>query len=151
VSSRPARPRHSRKEIRDFADWLVKHGWVFESVDHAQHSIWSHPKSPRNFTLPETPKHFDVQRARREVLKLMGQKVEGKRNPKSQAKPPPRPTPPTRKAAPPARRTTPPDPVGLTPVKEQRSPYSTAQINATADSLRREREMRYLMQPEFRR
>lgn len=74
------RPRHSRKEIRAFAAELERGGWAFESVDHSGHTIWSHPRSAARYKLPETPRHFDVQRARRDVARLLGQRVQGKRN-----------------------------------------------------------------------
>ncbi len=74
-----ARPRHSRKEIRDFADWLVGEGWSFETTDASGHTIWSHPAATHTYKLPETPRRFDVQRARRDVYRLMGRRVEGKR------------------------------------------------------------------------
>ncbi len=76
-------PRHSRKEIRDFAAWLRKQGWVYESTDAKGHTIWSHPKSSTMYKLSETPRTFNVQRARHEVLRMMGQKIEGKRRPKA--------------------------------------------------------------------
>lgn len=76
----PARPRHSRKEIRDFADWLDKGGWLFESVDNDGHTIWSHPRATGHYKLPETPRHFDVQRARQDVARLLGEKIRGKRH-----------------------------------------------------------------------
>jgi hypothetical protein len=76
----PARPRHSRKEIRDFADWLDKGGWVFETVDNDGHTIWSHPRASGHYKLPETPHHFNVQRARQDVARLLGEKVRGKRH-----------------------------------------------------------------------
>lgn len=84
--STPARPRHSRKEIRNFADELDRGGWTFEDVDASGHTIWSHPRATARFKLPETPKHFDVQRARRDVARLIGEKVPGKRNGKSKPK-----------------------------------------------------------------
>lgn len=74
------RPRHSRKEIRAFADELDKGGWRFEDVDADGHTIWSHPKASARYKLPETPRHFNLQRARREIARLLGQKVPGKRN-----------------------------------------------------------------------
>jgi hypothetical protein len=77
-----AGPRHSRKEIRDFAAWLRKEGWTYESTDSKGHTLWSHPSCLSLYRLSETPKHFNVQHARRDVLKLMGRKVEGKRRPK---------------------------------------------------------------------
>jgi hypothetical protein len=77
-----AGPRHSRKEIRDFAAWMRKQGWTYESTDAKGHTLWSHPKSPSLYKLAETPKHFNVQLSRRDVLRLMGEKVEGKRRPK---------------------------------------------------------------------
>lgn len=78
-----AGPRHSRKEIRDFAAWLRKQGWVYESTDAKGHTLWSHPRSPKLYKLAETPRHFNVQLSRRDVLRLMGEKVEGKRRPKA--------------------------------------------------------------------
>jgi hypothetical protein len=78
-----AGPRHSRKEIRDFAAWLRKQGWTYESTDAKGHTLWSHPKYPKLYKLAETPKHFNVQLSRRDVLRMMGEKVEGKRRPKS--------------------------------------------------------------------
>jgi hypothetical protein len=78
--STPARPRHARKEIRAFADELDRGGWTFETVDASGHTIWSHPRANGRYKLPETPRHFDVQRARRDVARLIGQKVPGKRN-----------------------------------------------------------------------
>lgn len=81
--STPARPRHSRKEIRHFADELVRGGWVFERLDASGHSIWSHSRSAATYKLPETPRHFDVQRARRDVAKLLGQRPAGKRSGKA--------------------------------------------------------------------
>lgn len=80
-----AGPRHSRKEIRDFAAWLRKQGWTYESTDSKGHTLWSHPKATATYKLSETPRVFNVQRARREVLRLTGQKVEGKRRPKPSA------------------------------------------------------------------
>ncbi len=77
-------PRHSRKEIRDFAAWLRKQGWTYESTDAKGHTIWSHPKSTSTYKLSE--KNLNVQRARHEVLRMIGQKIEGKRRPK----PPPK-------------------------------------------------------------
>lgn len=81
-----ARPRHSRKEIRDFADELDRGGWAFESVDADGHTIWSHPKASGQFKLPETPRHFNVQRARQDVARLLGQKPHGKRHKKAKPK-----------------------------------------------------------------
>ena len=75
-----ARPRHSRKEIRAFADELDRGGWVYETVDSSGHTVWSHPRATGRYKLPETPRHFDVQRARRDVARLLGIKVPGKRN-----------------------------------------------------------------------
>lgn len=74
------RPRHARKEIRAFADELDRGGWAFETVDSSGHTIWWHPRATGRYKLPETPRHFDVQRARREVARLLGGKVVGKRN-----------------------------------------------------------------------
>ncbi len=79
------RPRHARKEIRDFADWLAEQGWVFETTDASGHTIWSHPATGARYKLPETPTHFNVRRARRDVLKLMGQRAAGKRRTKVRA------------------------------------------------------------------
>lgn len=79
------RPRHARKEIRNFADELRRGGWVFETVDSSGHTIWTHPRATSRYKLPETPRHFDVQRARRDVARLLGQKVPGKRNGKPKA------------------------------------------------------------------
>lgn len=75
-----ARPRHARKEIRAFADELDRGGWVFEGVDASGHTIWSHPRATGRYKLPETPRHFDVQRGRRDVARLLGERVAGKRN-----------------------------------------------------------------------
>jgi hypothetical protein len=86
VVSTPARPRHARKEIRNFADELDRGGWIFETVDSSGHTIWSHPRATGRYKLPETPRHFDVQRARRDVARLLGQKVAGKRNGKGKPK-----------------------------------------------------------------
>lgn len=85
--STPAQPRHSRAEIRDFARWLRREGWTYESVDGNGHTIWSHPKSPTTYSLPETPRHFNIQRARRDVMRMVGQEPTGKRKPKSRAVP----------------------------------------------------------------
>ena len=84
--STPARPRHARKEIRNFADELDRAGWIFETIDASGHTIWSHPRATGRYKLPETPRHFDVQRARRDVARLLGQKVAGKRNGKAKPK-----------------------------------------------------------------
>lgn len=105
-----AGPRHSRKEIRDFAAWLRKQGWIYESTDSKGHTLWSHPSCSTPYKLAETPKHFNVQLSRRDVLRLMGQKVEGKRRPKPAPAAPapsartPRPQE-TRPVAPPKRKT----------------------------------------------
>lgn len=78
------RPRHSRKEIRSFADELDRGGWVFERVDSSGHTIWSHPKATGLYKLPETPRHWDTQRARRDVARLLGQRPStGKRSGKA--------------------------------------------------------------------
>lgn len=79
--STPARPRHARKEIRAFADELDKGGWAYEGVDSSGHTLWSHPKAATRYKLPETPRYFDVQRGRRDVARLIGQKpATGKRS-----------------------------------------------------------------------
>src|SRR5690606_13981112 len=81
------RPRHARKEIRDFADWLDDHGWRFEDFDSDGHSLWSYPGVSERFKLPETPKRFHVQTNRARVLRLMGHDVKGKRKPKDYSAP----------------------------------------------------------------
>lgn len=89
--STAGRPRHSRKEIRDFADELDRGGWIYETVDASGHTIWSHPNATGRYKLPETPRHFSVRRARYDVARLLGQSVPGKRNGKPrQAKSEPR-------------------------------------------------------------
>ncbi|NYD39947.1 hypothetical protein [Nocardioides panaciterrulae] len=80
-------PRHARAEIRAFAKWLRTNGWVYESVDSSGHTIWSHPKASGQYKLPETPTHFSVQAARRDVARLLGQRVPGKRKGKGKPKP----------------------------------------------------------------
>ncbi len=124
-----AGPRHSRKEIRDFAAWLRKQGWVYESTDSKGHTIWSHPRSATTYKLSETPRTFNVQSARREVQRMMGQKIEGKRRPKPSAPSPARPTP---------RRVSPPSPP-LPKVTYQRPLISEAQARRIerADANRR--------------
>ena len=37
------RPRHASKEVRQLAEWLDDHGWVFTDVDSKGHTIWSWP------------------------------------------------------------------------------------------------------------
>lgn len=153
MSAPKPRPRHARKEIRAFADWLVSKGWVYETVDSSGHTIWSHPKSPRTYGLPETPRHFDIQRARRDVLRMMGEPIHGKRQKKD------RPPPPRTKSAPPRAQTPKPaqrpkpagTPSDLPEIGYQKSPFTPAQIRAAAESDRRERAIRHLMQPGFRR
>lgn len=84
------RPRHSRAEIRAFADELDQGGWIYEGQDASGHTIWSHPRATGQFKLPETPRHFGVQRARRDVARLLGQRVPGKRNGKPKTSKPER-------------------------------------------------------------
>lgn len=74
----PERPRHARKEIRDFADWMESRGWRFESVDSSGHTIWSHPKVSGTYKLPETPHSFHVRRQRAQVLRAEGVKLTGR-------------------------------------------------------------------------
>jgi hypothetical protein len=81
----PAQPRHARAEIRAFAKWLRDQGWTYQYTDSLGHTIWAHPKASGMYKLPETPAHFGVQRARRDVMRLMGQKPAGKRKGKSSA------------------------------------------------------------------
>ncbi|AIY15808.1 hypothetical protein GUY44_07640 [Pimelobacter simplex] len=87
-----AGPRHSRKEIRVFAAWLRKQGWTYESTDAKGHTLWSHPRAAGLYKLAETPKHFNVQLARRDVLRMVGGKIEGKRRPKPSPSAVPRPS-----------------------------------------------------------
>lgn len=79
MTNSATQPRHARAEIRSFAKELKDGGWVYESVDSSGHTIWSHAKASETYTLPSTPSHFDVQRARREVARLIGTTMPGKR------------------------------------------------------------------------
>lgn len=88
--STAGRPRHARAEIRAFADELDRGGWTYERDDSSGHSIWSHPAATGRYKLPETPRHFSVQRARRDVARLLGERVLGKRNGKPKATKAPR-------------------------------------------------------------
>lgn len=77
--SSSTRPRHARKEIREFADWMADRGWRFESHDHAGHTIWAFAKTGATYKLPETPRRFGVAMQRRTVMRLEGAQPEGKR------------------------------------------------------------------------
>lgn len=79
----PAQPRHARAEIRAFAKELRADGWAYERNDAKGHTLWSHPKASGLYKLAETPSHFSVQRARRDVMRLLGQKPAGKRKGKT--------------------------------------------------------------------
>lgn len=69
------RPRHARKEVRELADWLDDHGFVFDDVDNAGHSIWRWPATGQTVKLPETPKGDRWKHiTRSEALKIMGHK-----------------------------------------------------------------------------
>ncbi|MCF6376933.1 hypothetical protein L2K70_04895 [Nocardioides KLBMP 9356] len=83
----PTRPRHARAEIRAFAKELRKGGWVCEGTDSSGHTIWSHSKASGTYKLPETPTRFSVRLARRDVLALLGEKPQGKRNAANVRKP----------------------------------------------------------------
>ena len=72
-------PRFARAEIRSFAAELDRGGWIYDGVDTKGHTIWSHPQASGPYKLPSTPSHFSVRRARRDVLRLLGRKPEGKR------------------------------------------------------------------------
>lgn len=72
-------PRFSRKEVRQFADEMVTHGFVFDGFDTKGHSIFVWPASGESFTLPETPKaHGWKSRTRRQAYKIMGKVEKGK-------------------------------------------------------------------------
>lgn len=66
------RPRHSRKEIRDFADRMVAAGWVFHDFDTNGHAEYRHPPTGARYTLPETPHYFPIARNWTKVQRLMG-------------------------------------------------------------------------------
>jgi hypothetical protein len=83
-------PRFSRAEIRSFAAELDHGGWTYEGTDTNGHTIWRHPKAGAQYKLPETPRHFELQRARRDVARLLGQKPAGKRKGKPKPRKPPR-------------------------------------------------------------
>ena len=73
------RPRHARKEVRELADWLDDHGFVFDDVDNAGHTIWRWPATGATLKLPETPKGDRwKQVTRADALKIMGHAHEGK-------------------------------------------------------------------------
>lgn len=127
-----SRPRHSRKEIRAFADWLAKEGWTYTSTDSKGHTIWTHPKASGPYKLPETPKRFSVQGARRDVFRLLGRKVEGKRRPKAEHAPRPK-----------QRASTPGSP--------QQPKITASAARALEASERRRRFYTNLMQPEVSR
>ncbi len=79
----PAQPRHARAEIRAFAKELRAGGWTYERNDSSGHTLWSHPKASGLYKLAETPSHFSVQGARRDLMRLLGQKPTGRRKGKS--------------------------------------------------------------------
>lgn len=74
------RPRHARKEVRQFADWLDDNGWQYDGDDTKGHTIWSWPKTGDIIKLPETPNgHAWVARTRANALAVMGHN-DGKRD-----------------------------------------------------------------------
>lgn len=90
MSGPAGQPRHARAEIRAFAKWLRDRGWIYETNDSSGHTIWSHPRATGRYKLPETPKSFNVRRARRDVARLLGEQVAGKRSGKPKADKAPR-------------------------------------------------------------
>lgn len=74
-----SRPRHSRKEVRQLADWLTTElGAVLDDFDTNGHAIYRFPNG-KTIKLPETPKgHSWVSRTRADALKAAGHQVTGK-------------------------------------------------------------------------
>lgn len=74
------RPRHSNKEIRQFANWLVDQGWIFDSLNSEGKAIYYYPKKGTKMLLPETPsaRYGMITMLRRQAYKLMGIKEPGK-------------------------------------------------------------------------
>jgi hypothetical protein len=72
-------PRHSRKEVRQLAQWLVDElGAVHDDFDTNGHAIYRFPNG-NTIKLPETPKgHTWLARTRAEAMKAAGHKVTGK-------------------------------------------------------------------------
>jgi hypothetical protein len=68
------RPRHANKEVRQLAEWLDDHGWVFTDVDTKGHTIWTWPRNGQVIKLPETPRGtLWLKNTRITALKAMGQ------------------------------------------------------------------------------
>ena len=67
------RPRHARKDVRAFADWLIGQGWTFDGTDSHGHTLWVWPATTYRLTLPETPRGYGWQRRlRAEACRVMG-------------------------------------------------------------------------------
>lgn len=75
-----SRPRHSHKDVRAHADWLVAQGWHFTDFDTKGHAIYEAPNG-KTVLLPETPRSFNIQSARKEALRLTDASVSTKRRP----------------------------------------------------------------------
>ena len=75
-------PRFARKEIREFAAWMIDHDWVYTGDDAKGHALFTYPRTGASYSLPETPRHFPIQKNRAAVVRLMGQEPAGKRRAK---------------------------------------------------------------------
>ncbi|MCD2153451.1 hypothetical protein LQL77_06970 [Rhodococcus cerastii] len=49
-------PRFSQKDVRQFADQLVAHGFIYDGDDTKGHARFVFPGSSSSITLPETPR-----------------------------------------------------------------------------------------------
>jgi hypothetical protein len=75
------RPRHARKEVRQFADWLDDNGWQYNGDDTKGHTLWRWPPTGDILKLPETPNgHGWVARTRSNALAAMGHNAGNKRD-----------------------------------------------------------------------
>ena len=72
-----AHPRHARKEVRQLAEWLRRHGYELDSFDSERHATYRHPNG-HHVTLPETPRgttwYENIQKDARNALGIAANK-----------------------------------------------------------------------------